>query len=58
MAREVFVICSKYPKCDGPGVAEYQDGIDTSKAKCGFCEAPMRAATKQEIVDYKEGQAK
>lgn len=49
----VFVICTQYPdNCTGPGVAEYYDNYDPTKYKCGFCEAPVRGATKDEIVEY------
>ena len=50
----IFIICSKAPKCDGPGVAEYQFGLDLSKHKCGFCDAELRAATEKEIDAYKK----
>jgi hypothetical protein len=54
MAHEIFVVCTNWPKCDGPGVAEYQFGIDPAKRKCGFCNAPMRAANSKEVDAYKK----
>lgn len=66
MAHEVFVICSKWPNCDGPGVAEYRDDPSepdgylrhhtVEQQSCGFCSVdklvPMRFATAQEIEGY------
>jgi len=66
MAHEVFVICTNYPKCDGPGVAEYRDDPSETdgylrhhkveEQSCGFCSVdklvPMRMATEKEIEAY------
>lgn len=58
----VFVICSKYPMCDGPGVAMYGDDYlqhhTIEEQSCGFCSGhklvPMRAATDDEINGYRK----
>lgn len=66
MAHEVYVICSAWPKCKGPGVAEYRDDPiepdgylrhhTVEQQSCGFCSVdklvPMRMATADEIEAY------
>lgn len=72
MAHEVFVVCSSWPKCEGPGVAEYRDDPNETdgylrhhtveEQSCGFCSVdklvPMRFATDAEIAAYKKAHPK
>lgn len=57
----IHVICSQYPKCDGPGVAEYGDDFCPPAVEehyCGYCSTespvPMREATKEEVKAYQK----